>query len=77
MYIYKCIHRPQTPLPSRLLYSIELSSLYYSVGPCWLSVEVCTGNHSSQHRVIDCNKCTTPGGMLVMGETAYVGTGDR
>ena len=36
---------PQTPLPSRLPYNIEQSSLYYTVRPCWLSVlntTVCT-----------------------------------
>ena len=27
----------QTPLPSRLPHNIEQSSLYYAVGPCWLS----------------------------------------
>ena len=36
---------PQTPLPSRLPHNIELSSMCYSVGPCWLSIlniAVCT-----------------------------------
>ena len=28
---------PQTPLPSRLPHNIEQSSVYYRVGPCWLS----------------------------------------
>ena len=35
----------QIPLPSRLPYSTELSSLCYTVGPCWLSIlniAVCT-----------------------------------
>ena len=29
---------PQTPLPSRMPYNIEQSSLCYTVGPCWLSI---------------------------------------
>ena len=36
---------PQTPLPSRLPHNIEQSSLFYTVGPCWLSIlntAVCT-----------------------------------
>ena len=36
---------PQTPLPSRLAYNIEQSSMCYTVGPCWLSflnTAVCT-----------------------------------
>ena len=39
------IHCPQTPLPSRLPYSIEKGSLCYTVSPCWLSIlnkAVCT-----------------------------------
>ena len=28
----------QTPLPSRLPHNIEQSSVYYRVGPCWLSI---------------------------------------
>jgi len=28
----------QTPLPPRLPHNIEQSSLYYIVGPCWLSI---------------------------------------
>ena len=28
----------QTPLPSRLPYSIEQSSLWYTGSPCWLSI---------------------------------------
>ena len=35
----------QTPLPSRLPSNIEQSSLYYTVGPCWLfilNITVCT-----------------------------------
>ena len=36
---------PQTPLPSRLPYNIDQSSLCYHIGPCWLSIlntAVCT-----------------------------------
>ena len=36
---------PQTPLPSRLPYNTEQSSLCYIVGPCWVSIlniAVCT-----------------------------------
>jgi len=36
---------PQTPLPSRLPYNIEQSSMCYTVGSCWLSIlniAVCT-----------------------------------
>ena len=29
---------PQTPLPSRLPHNVEQSSMYYSVGPSWLSI---------------------------------------
>jgi hypothetical protein len=29
---------PQTPLPSRLPYNIEQSSICYTVGPCWLFI---------------------------------------
>ena len=42
------IHVPillQTPLPSRLPHDIEQSSLYYTVGTCWLfilNIAVCT-----------------------------------
>ena len=35
-YTYTCIHSPPTSLPSRLSYNIELSSMCYTVGPCWL-----------------------------------------
>ena len=37
---------PQTPLPSRLAYNIEQSSMCYTVGPCWLSLLV---KYSSVH----------------------------
>ena len=40
---------PRTPLPSSLSHNVEQSSLYCTVGPCWLSilsVAVCT--HPSQ-----------------------------
>ena len=36
---------PKTALPSRLPHNIEQSSIYYTVGPCWLSIlniVVCT-----------------------------------
>ena len=36
---------PQTPLPSRLPHSIEQSSMFYTIDPCWLSIlniAVCT-----------------------------------
>ena len=36
---------PQTPLPTGLPHNIEQSSVYYIVGPCWLSIlniAVCT-----------------------------------
>ena len=29
---------PQTPLPSRLPHNIEQNSMYFIVGPCWLSI---------------------------------------
>ena len=29
---------PQTPLPWRLPYNVEQSSLYSTAGPCWLSI---------------------------------------
>ena len=29
---------PQTPLPTRLLHNIEQSSIFYTLGPCWLSI---------------------------------------
>ena len=29
---------PQTPLPPKLPYNIEQSSLYYTVGPGWLPI---------------------------------------
>ena len=37
-HAYTCIHSPPTPLPSRLPHNIEQSSLYYTVGPWWLSI---------------------------------------
>ena len=37
-HTYTCIHLPQTPFPSRLLYKIEQSSLCSTVGPYWLSI---------------------------------------
>ena len=38
-HTYISVHSPpQTPLPSRLPYHIEQSSMYYSVGPCWWSI---------------------------------------
>ena len=37
IYIHVSI-LPQTPLPFRLQHHVELSSLCYTVGPCWLSV---------------------------------------
>ena len=36
--IHTCIHSPQTPLPSRLRFNMEQSSVCYTVGPCWLSI---------------------------------------
>ena len=36
---------PQTPLPSRLPHNIELNSMCYIIGACWLSIlniAVCT-----------------------------------
>ena len=35
-HTYACSHFPPDPLPSRLPYNIEQSSLCYAVGPCWL-----------------------------------------
>ena len=29
---------PQTPLPSWLPHNVEQSSMYYTVGPCWLPI---------------------------------------
>ena len=37
IHIYLSI-LPRTPLPSRLPYNIEQSSLCYTRGPCWLSI---------------------------------------
>ena len=37
-HTYTCVHSPQTPLPSRLPYKIEQSSLFYTVRPYWLSI---------------------------------------
>ena len=44
IYIHVSI-LPHTPLPSRLPHNIEQSSICYTVGPCWLSIQrvsVCT-----------------------------------
>ena len=44
-YIHTGVHSSPSPLPSRLAHSIEYSSLFCRVGPCWLStlnIAVCT-----------------------------------
>ena len=51
-YIRTCVHSPPKPLPSRLPYDMEQSSLRYTVGPCWLSILNSAGYSRHGHEFI-------------------------
>ena len=37
-HTHTCVHSPLNPLPARLAYNIELSSMCYTIGPWWSSI---------------------------------------
>ena len=69
IHIYVSI-LPQTLLPSKLPHNIEKSSMYYTIGPCWLSI-LNIAQRISKHKFIRLGDIVLTVSQMNQGESHF------